>query len=121
MTVPTVAHFAGAGARHPGNTRAGGPYVMPVAVSAFYLGFFRLSHDDRMPHRLRGLLRILLDGFIAYGVAYFVIPEPELVEPAPGHPERLCPDTPLTGTERALARQLADEEGLDLLRWRSRG
>ncbi|GHH51194.1 DUF6059 family protein [Streptomyces candidus] len=31
---------------------------------------------------------------------------PELRPPPAGHPERLCPDVPLSATERALDRQL---------------
>ncbi|KPI11998.1 hypothetical protein OK074_2619 [Actinobacteria bacterium OK074] len=31
--------------------------------------------------------------------------------PAPGHPERLCPERPLSAAEAALARELADEDG----------
>ncbi|NGO43899.1 DUF6059 family protein [Streptomyces ureilyticus] len=35
-------------------------------------------------------------------------PRPPVLLPPPlGHPERLCPDIPLTTTERALERQLA--------------
>ncbi|MGW0877349.1 DUF6059 family protein [Streptomyces sp. NPDC002740] len=34
-------------------------------------------------------------------------PMPGVVEPPPGHPERLRPDMPLTELERALARQLS--------------
>ncbi|MFD9323344.1 DUF6059 family protein [Streptomyces sp. NPDC060053] len=34
-------------------------------------------------------------------------PTPVVVEPPPGHPERLRPDVPLTEVERALARQLS--------------
>ncbi|MFD9436176.1 DUF6059 family protein [Streptomyces sp. NPDC060002] len=34
-------------------------------------------------------------------------PMPGVVEPPPGHPERLRPDMPLTEVERALARQLS--------------
>ncbi|WP_351232745.1 DUF6059 family protein [Streptomyces sp. NPDC002133] len=36
---------------------------------------------------------------------------PRLEEPPQGHPERLCPDVPLTNTERALQRQLVTPIG----------
>ncbi|MET8681303.1 DUF6059 family protein [Streptomyces sp. NPDC004647] len=55
------------------------------------------------------LLRFFLDGLIGLGQGWVYIPAPPLDEPAAGHPERLCPDQPLTETERGLARQLADE------------
>lgn len=33
----------------------------------------------------------------------------EFSAPPPCHPERLCPDLPLTETEQALARELSDQ------------
>ncbi|MFI2437046.1 DUF6059 family protein [Streptomyces sp. NPDC018693] len=62
-----------------------------------------------MRNALRGLMRFLSDTLIAYGQVYLCLPAPELAVPAPGHPERLCPDVPLTETEYALARQLAED------------
>ncbi|MFF2521134.1 DUF6059 family protein [Streptomyces liangshanensis] len=38
----------------------------------------------------------------------------ELTGPAPGHPERLCPEVPLTETEMALRRQLLGASGAEL-------
>ncbi|AIS01737.1 DUF6059 family protein [Streptomyces glaucescens] len=58
---------------------------------------------------LRGLLRFLMDALIAYGEVYMCPPPPELAGPAPGHPEQLRPDVPLTETEHALARQLTGD------------
>ncbi|MFD5708983.1 DUF6059 family protein [Streptomyces pharetrae] len=62
-----------------------------------------------MRNPLRGLLRFLTDALIAYGEVYMCPPAPELAGPAPGHPERLIPDVPLTEAEQALARQLAED------------
>ncbi|MGI5519972.1 DUF6059 family protein [Micromonospora sp. CA-259024] len=46
------------------------------------------------------------DGMVAYG--RFTLGVPEILDgPSPGHPERCCPEQPLTDTERALARQLS--------------
>jgi hypothetical protein len=37
-----------------------------------------------------------------------------LTGPAPGHPERLCPEVPLTETEMTLRRQLLGARGAEL-------
>ncbi|MFJ4717375.1 DUF6059 family protein [Streptomyces sp. NPDC088785] len=56
---------------------------------------------------VRGVYRALK----AYG-SYYTGLDPErpegiqLEDPAPGHPERLCRDIPLTAVERALVREL---------------
>ncbi|WP_443045564.1 DUF6059 family protein [Streptomyces sp. HUCO-GS316] len=56
---------------------------------------------------LRSLWRFCVDAFIAYGRSQFFIPYPDIGEPvAPGHPERMLCNQPLTETEAALDRQL---------------
>ncbi len=56
-------------------------------------------------------LRPAYDALSAYGWLFIgPVPPPErrppLTGPAPLHPERLCPQRPLTAAEHALARQL---------------
>ncbi|WP_331739363.1 hypothetical protein OG440_41045 (plasmid) [Streptomyces sp. NBC_00637] len=46
-------------------------------------------------------------GWLLIGVAAPPDDRPPLIGPAPLHPERLCPERPLTALERALDRQLA--------------
>ena len=51
------------------------------------------------------LLRAAQDSLIAFGRIWVWIPpvpETPLEEPPPGHPERLCPDLPLSAVEREL-------------------
>lgn len=63
---------------------------------------------------LAWLLRALQEAFVALGRVWLFLPlpppdmPPPPEGPAPGHPERLCPDTPLTAQEEALRRQLDD-------------
>ncbi|MFG2652116.1 DUF6059 family protein [Streptomyces sp. NPDC048436] len=52
------------------------------------------------------MLHFLWDGMIAFGESMMGPVPPTLKDPAPGHPERLCPDRPLSKTERIMARQL---------------
>jgi hypothetical protein len=63
---------------------------------------------------LAWLLRVLQEAFVALGRVWLFIPTslpdppPPPAGPVPGHPERLCPDVPLTAQEEALRRQLDD-------------
>ncbi|MEO3763962.1 DUF6059 family protein [Streptomyces sp. B8F3] len=63
---------------------------------------------------LTWLLRALQEALTSLGRVWFFIPPPPpappapLPGPAPGHPERLRPDLPLTEQEEALSRQLDD-------------
>ncbi|MBV6695869.1 hypothetical protein KV557_01855 [Kitasatospora aureofaciens] len=68
----------------------------------------------------RGLLGGFLRGLSVLGqMAGYAVPvdepvlvdEPERDGPAPGHPERLRPDVPLSPVERALRRQLRGVAG----------
>ncbi|AYV33065.1 hypothetical protein EES41_40535 (plasmid) [Streptomyces sp. ADI95-16] len=65
-----------------------------------------------MPRTPHLLLRPAFDVLAAYGWLLIgpvlpTAPVAPLTGPGPGHPERLCPERPLTAGERALARQLA--------------
>ncbi|MFJ4849138.1 MULTISPECIES: DUF6059 family protein [unclassified Streptomyces] len=62
---------------------------------------------------VRAMGRILTRELVALGELYFAIDGPQPVPPAarrdglpPGHPERLCPEVPLSPLERSLAREL---------------
>ncbi|MFJ3170857.1 DUF6059 family protein [Streptomyces roseus] len=55
---------------------------------------------------LKSLLRFCADAFVAYGQSQFFIPTQDIWEPAPGHPERVPWNLPLTEAELALDRQL---------------
>ncbi|WP_407563191.1 DUF6059 family protein [Streptomyces sp. 184] len=66
---------------------------------------------------LAWLLRVTREALMALGRVWFFIPtsppdppppDPPPAGPVPGHPERLCPDVPLTEQEKALQRQLDD-------------
>ncbi|WP_326794324.1 hypothetical protein OG946_01440 [Streptomyces sp. NBC_01808] len=63
---------------------------------------------------LAWLLRALQEALTSLGRVWFFIPPPPPAPPppppgpAPGHPERLRPDLPLTEQEEALRRQLGD-------------
>jgi hypothetical protein len=59
------------------------------------------------------LLREVWLGLVALGAVYVAgeasrsrTPRVLLAQPPAGHPERLCPDVPLTSLERALIREL---------------
>ncbi|WP_433547545.1 DUF6059 family protein [Streptomyces sp. CA-294286] len=62
----------------------------------------------------RALDAFLCDWLLPAGLLYVYVPpgepdgEPgtEPAGPAPGHPERMCPQLPLSATERALEREL---------------
>ncbi|MFJ6939948.1 DUF6059 family protein [Streptomyces sp. NPDC101132] len=67
-----------------------------------------------------GIVRALWDGFVVLGLLHAVGergPEgcldrdPVYDAPPPGHPERLCPDVPLSGLELRLLRQLRHAPG----------
>ncbi|WP_405010289.1 DUF6059 family protein [Kitasatospora sp. NBC_01539] len=74
----------------------------------------RLLLDQPLLDRplLDRLLRGLARGLVAYGCSAGFVP-PAAPAPAPsagpgpGHPERLCPDVPLTAVEAALDRRLS--------------
>jgi Family of unknown function (DUF6059) len=66
---------------------------------------------------VRRFLSRATERMIVFGKMWVYIPPAEddfahpphpntLRGPGPGHPERLCPDVPLTGPERELLRQL---------------
>ncbi|MFF1277514.1 DUF6059 family protein [Streptomyces marokkonensis] len=48
-----------------------------------------------------------MKALVAYGEIYVYIPACRLDAPLPAHPERVCPERPLTETEKALASQLS--------------
>ncbi|MFF1451703.1 DUF6059 family protein [Streptomyces sp. NPDC058274] len=60
------------------------------------------------------VLKAIYRSLVAAGSMYVWIPrddaEPTLVTIPPWHPERLCPDIPLTESEQALDRQLAAKD-----------
>ncbi|MET8981407.1 DUF6059 family protein [Streptomyces sp. NPDC004539] len=53
---------------------------------------------------LRRCLTALVEAFVAFGSHWVHIPgpPPDFSDPAPGHPERLCPWLPPTEQERAI-------------------
>ncbi|MFE0805662.1 DUF6059 family protein [Streptomyces sp. NPDC058812] len=58
-------------------------------------------------------LRAIWEALVGYGSFWVWIPPlpeaerpPDLAGPAPYHPERLCPELPLTAVERRLLEQL---------------
>ncbi|MFD5453052.1 DUF6059 family protein [Streptomyces sp. NPDC003470] len=62
-------------------------------------------------------LRAVWDALVDYGSFWACVPplpeaapvrRPALAGPAPAHPERLCPELPLTAVERRLRDQLCD-------------
>jgi hypothetical protein len=62
-------------------------------------------------------LRAVWDALVDYGSFWACIPplpeavperQPGLAGPAPHHPERLCPELPLTAVERRLQEELCD-------------
>ncbi|MFC9243885.1 DUF6059 family protein [Streptomyces sp. NPDC057136] len=60
---------------------------------------------------LRGL-RLLMEALIAFGGLWVPPPPPPLPAaspqgPTPGHPERLCPEIPLSEAELRLQRELS--------------
>ncbi|MGN9796132.1 DUF6059 family protein [Streptomyces sp. OZ13] len=65
-------------------------------------------------HAVRRGLRVVWRGLVAYGSVYAAgecaraaaLRPASLRGPAPGHPERLRPDMPLSPLERALLREL---------------
>ncbi|MFB7678175.1 DUF6059 family protein [Kitasatospora purpeofusca] len=59
---------------------------------------------------LKSVLRFCANAIITYGQCHYYVPAPDVGEPAPGHPERMSHNVPLTDTERALARQLEGVE-----------
>lgn len=64
--------------------------VLPVARCLVEYGSYWVYVPPVEPAHVRGL----------------VPPDEELTGPAEGHPERLCPDVPLSAVERELARSL---------------
>lgn len=64
------------------------------------------GHDAPMRLFLKSLLRFCADALVTYGQSQFFIPTPDVGEPAPGHPERVPWNVPLTEAEEALDRQL---------------
>ncbi|MFJ2741728.1 DUF6059 family protein [Streptomyces sp. NPDC087440] len=63
----------------------------------------------------RALDTFLCDWLLPAGLLYVYVPPadphatPEPAGPAPGHPERRCPEVPLSASERAWERQLAGD------------
>lgn len=56
------------------------------------------------------LLRALAEALVGYGRTMALVPSavpPAHRGPAPGHPERLCPEAPLSAVEAALWQELA--------------
>ncbi len=56
-------------------------------------------------------LQAIWEALVSYGSFWICIPEapepgPPLAGPAPHHPERLCPELPLTTVERRLQEEL---------------
>jgi hypothetical protein len=60
------------------------------------------------------ILRAVYRALVAAGRMYVWVPEHderrELTGPPAWHPERLCPDVPLTRTEQELNRQLTGQD-----------